>query len=286
MSKNVKKSTTPVGRPRRVATAPAISEPVVAPLSTPSSSNAVVKRNFVDDSKKPKIYTIQKGGGNWYKIKQKNITVFDEETGQVRQLRYSPNEMSVWADEQSENTIREQIVFIKGNLSVPYTKPNLIEYLNRHPDNKANGGNVFNLVDDTKKADMELDTEFEILDAVSMIRDKSIEELLPAAMYLGISTGQSNMEIKRELLLKAKVNPKGFIQLFDNPVVKVRSTVMSAVDFQILKSAPDGMKWYDTNKLIVSTPAGQSTIDIMTRFCLSEKGALVLEEIENQLNKI
>lgn len=285
MSKNVKKSTA-VGRPKSAPKASVISEPIAAPLSTPSSYSAVVKRNLVDDSKKPKVYTIQKGGGNWYKIKQKNITVFDEETGRVRQLRYSPNEMSIWADEQSENTIREQIVFIEGNLSVPYTKPNLIEYLNRHPDNKANGGNVFNLVDTTKKADMELDTEFEILDAVSMIRDKSIEELLPAAMYLGISTAQSNMEIKRELLLKAKANPKGFVQLFDNPVVRVKSTVMSAVDFQILKSAPDGMKWYDTNKLIVSTPAGQNTIDIMTRFCLSEKGALVLEEIENQLNKI
>lgn len=285
MSKNVKKSTT-VGRPKSAPKASVISEPIVAPLSTPSSSSAVVKRNLVDDSKKTRVYTIQKGGGNWYKIKQKNITVFDDETGRVRQLRYSPNEMSVWVDEQSENTIREQIVFVEGNLSVPYTKPNLIEYLTKHPDNKANGGKVFNLVDSTKKADMELDTEFEILDAVSMIRDKSIEDLLPAAMYLGISTSQSNMEIKRELLLKAKANPKGFIQLFDNPVVKVKSTIMSAIDFQILKSATDGMKWYDTNKLIVSTPAGQNTVDIMTRFCLSEKGALVLEEIENQLSRI
>lgn len=286
MSKNVKKSTAPVSRPKSAPKASVVSEPISAPLSTLSSSSAVIKRNLVDDSKKTRVYTIPKGGGNWYKIKQKNITVFDEETGQVRQLRYSPNEMSVWVDEQSENTIREQIVFVEGNLSVPYTKPNLIEYLTRHPDNKANGGNVFNLVDSTKKADMELDTEFEILDAVSMIRDKSIEDLLPAAMYLGISTSQSNMEIKRELLLKAKTNPKGFIQLFDNPVVKVKSTVMSAIDFQILKSAADGMKWYDTNKLIVSTPAGQNTVDIMTRFCLSEKGALVLEEIENQLSRI
>ena len=141
-------------------------------------------------------------------------------------------------------------------------------------------------MDSSVKAVVELETEFEALDAVSMIRDKSIEDLLPAAMYLGISTNQSNIEIKRELLLKAKANPKGFIQLFDNPVVKVKSTIMNAVDFQILKSAPDGLKWYDTNQLIVSTPAGQNTIDIATRFCLSEKGALVLEEIENQLSKI
>lgn len=288
MSKNVKKSTAApkAGRPKAAPKAATMAPPVAAPLSTISSSKAKVKRNIVDDSKKPKVYTILKGSGIWYKIKQRNITVFDEETQRVRQLRYSPNENSVWADEQSENIIREQIVFINGNLSVPYTKPNLSAYLDLHPDNVKNGGQVFNLVDSSVKAVVELETEFEALDAVSMIRDKSIEDLLPAAMYLGISTNQSNIEIKRELLLKAKANPKGFIQLFDNPVVKVKSTIMNAVDFQILKSAPDGLKWYDTNQLIVSTPAGQNTIDIATRFCLSEKGALVLEEIENQLSKI
>jgi len=119
-----------------------------------------------------------------------------------------------------------------------------------------------------------------------LVRDKSIDELLPIAMYLGIDTSQKNLEIKRELLREAKSNPKRFIEMFDNPVVKVKSTLMSAVDFQILKSDTDGMKWFDSNRLIVATPAGSDTIDIATRFCLSEKGALVLEEIENQLSRI
>ena len=61
---------------------------------------------------------------------------------------------------------------------------------------------------------------------------------------------------------------------------------MNAVDFQILKVDNDGLKWYDTNKLIVSTPAGQETMDVATRFCLTEKGAPVFEEIERQLSKI
>lgn len=260
--------------------------PVAAPVSTVSTSTTKVKRNLVEDSKKDKVYTIQKGGGIWYKLKQNNITIFDEETGRVRQLRYSPNEMSVWADEQSENIIREQIVFINKNLLVQYTRPNLQKYLDLHPDNIANGGKVFSLVDTERKASVELDKEFITFDAVGMVRDKSIDELLPVAMYLGIDTNQKNLEIKRELLREAKANPQRFIEMFDNPVVKVKSTLMSAVDFQILRAATDGLKWYDSNRLIVATPAGQDTIDIATRFCLSEKGALVLEEIENQLSKI
>lgn len=275
-----KKST---GRPPKSAPKAA---PQAAPVSTVSTSKTKVKRNLVDDSKRDKVYTINKGGGIWYKLKQNNITIFDEETGRVRQLRYSPNEMSVWADEQSENIIREQIVFINKNLLVQYTKPNLQKYLDLHPDNVANGGKVFHLVDTEKKATVELDKEFMALDAVGMVRDKSIDELIPVAMYLGIDTNQKNMEIKRELLREAKANPKRFIEMFDNPVVKVKSTIMSAVDFQILRADQDGLKWYDSNRLIVATPAGQDTIDIATRFCLSEKGAMVLDEIESQLSKI
>ena len=260
--------------------------PVAAPVSTVSSSTSKVKRNVVDDSKRDKVYAINKGGGIWYKLKQNNITIFDEETGRVRQLRYSPNEMSVWADEQSENIIREQIVFINKNLLVQYTKPNLQKYLELHPDNLANGGKVFHMVDTEKKATVELDKEFMTFDAVGMVRDKSIDELIPVAMFLGIDTNQKNMEIKRELLREAKANPKRFIEMFDNPIVKIKSTIMSAVDFQILRADMDGLKWYDSNRLIVATPVGQDTIDIATRFCLSEKGAMVLEEIENQLSKI
>lgn len=260
------------------------SAPTAAPISTLSSSPAPVKRN--KNINKDKIYTIQKGGGIWYKLRQQNITVFDEQSEIVRQLRYSPNENSVFADEQSEHTIREQIIFSNKTLPVSHTNPPLQKYLDLHPDNIANGGKVFRLVDTEKKAEIELNKEFAVLDAVSMVRDKSIEQLIPVAMYLGIDTSQKNMEIKRELLLQAKSSPQNFIEMFDNPVVRVKSTLISAVDFQILKADSDGMKWFDSKKLIVATPAGQDTIDISTRFCLSEKGALVLDEIERQLSKI
>jgi len=260
--------------------------PIAVPVSTLRSSNAKVKRVELDEKKVNRVYTIPKGGGVWFKLRQTNITVYDEETGSVRMLRYSPNENSVWSDEQSPNIIREQIVFEAKNIVVPYTKPNLQKYLDLHPDNIANGGKVFKLVDTAKTAEVELDMEFISLDAVSMVRDKSIDELLPVAMFLGINTSQKNMEIKRELLREAKANPKRFIEMFDNPVVRTKSVIMSAVDFQILRADNDGLKWFDSNRLIVATPAGQDTLDIATRFCLSEKGAIIFEEIENQLNKI
>lgn len=279
----VKKTTAAVTTPPAKRTPKSAPKAANLSASVPSSK---VKRSVSDDTKKNKVYTIKKGGGIWFKLKQNNITVFDEETGQVRQLRYSPNENSVWADEQSSNIIREQIVFNNKNLVVPYTNPPLQKYLELHPDNIKNGGKVFYLVDTERNAEQEVEREFSMLEAVAMVRDKSIDELLPVAMYLGINTDQKNMEIKRELLKEAKSNPTRFIEMFDNPVVRTKSVIMSAIDFQIIKADADGLKWFDSNRLIVATPVGQETVDIATRYCLSEKGALVFEEIQTQLDKI
>lgn len=249
-------------------------------------SRNTFKRNIIDEELKNRVYVIKKGGGIWCKLRQNNITVYDKETKKVRQLRYSPNENSVFADEQGENIIREQVSFIKKNLIVPYTNPPLQKYLDLHPDNVANGGSVFYLVDEGKNAEDEVEKEFSVLESVSLVRDKSIDELLPVALYLGIDTNQKNVEIKRELLMEAKANPVRFIGMFDNPMVQTRSMIISAIDYQILTAASDGLKWFDSNRLIVSTPAGQDTVDVATRYCLSDKGALVFEEIKNQLEKI
>lgn len=265
--------------------APKAGRPKAAPKAAPTQTTKV-RRNLEDESRRNKVYTIKKGGGVWYKLRQNNITVFDEETRQVRQLRYSPNENSVFADEQSENTIREQIIFQSKNLVVPYTNPPLQKYLELHPDNIANGGKIFHLVNTERNAEEEVEKEFSVLEAVAMVRDKSIDELLPVAMYLGINTNQKNIEIKRELLKEAKSNPTRFIEMFDNPIVRTRSVVTSAIEFQILKADKDGLKWFDSNRLIVATPVGQDTVDVATKFCMSEKGSLVFEEIQTQLDKI
>jgi hypothetical protein len=119
-----------------------------------------------------------------------------------------------------------------------------------------------------------------------MVREKPISDLLPVALYLGIDINQDNMGIKRELVREAKSNPDKFMKMFDNPSVKTRSAIIQATDFQILDSRADGMYWYDTGRLIVSTPAGMDSVDVMTRFCLTEKGAPVYEQIVSQLTSI
>lgn len=263
------------GRPRRSE------QTDVMEVPTPKVSTPKVKRQ--EDTNKTKIYVINQGGGIIFNLKSQATIV---ENGKVREIRYCPNEPSIYVDEQNQNSVRSHVIFREGSLVVGPDKPNLADFLDKHPGNTSNGGSIYRLLDTEKKAEVEIDTEFLIHDAVSLIRDKDIQDLLPVAMYLGISVSQKNMEIKRELLAEAKANPKRFIELFDNPVVKSRSIIISAVDFQILNSRADGMYWFDSNRLIVATPVGQDSIEVMTRFCMTDKGASVFSEIEARLEKL
>ena len=235
--------------------------------------------------RKQKIYQLASGGGVWFKLSQNDITIYDREKDTVRAIRYCPNEPSIYVDEQSSNARRTHIIFVDKLLGVPPNQPNLQEYLDAHPGNIKNGGSLFFEINNEKKTDTLLQDEFIIHDAISLIREKSIDDLIPVILYLGISLDQRNQEIRRELLIEAKSNPQAFIELFDNPLVKMRASITLATSNNILKINQDGVFWADSGRLILATPVGQDGVDMMTKFCLSEKGSLVHQEILKRLEK-
>ena len=211
--------------------------------------------------------------------------MYDEEQNTVRQIRYCPNENSIWVDEQSENA-KEAVVFRDGKLIVNKNQPNLKAFLDAHPQNMANGGNTFRIMDETKKAQDVLDTEFSQVDAIAAVRDKDIQELLPVAIYYGVNIDRSTADIRYDLLKIAKKSPGDFLSAFDSPQVVARSVIRQAADYQIIDLRRDGAYWFDSNGLIVSVPVGQTAMDVMTRFCLTEKGASVLSTLEERLDKL
>ena len=271
---------------RKVASAK--SAPTTKKVTAPKAEGFIPKRKTVDDrpGRKEEAYSVLKSSGIWFKLRQSDITVYDAKSDTVRQIRYCENEPSIYVDEQSANAKRSHIVFKEGLLTVPPSKPNLQNYLALHPDNAKNGGKLFTIINNELKAEVELDREFILLDAISIVRDKSIDELLPICMYLNIDVNQRNNEIRRELLLEAKGNPKNFLELMDNPYVRTMSAVKQAVDFNILKSKEDGMYWMDSGRLITATPVGQDSVTVMSRFCMTEKGASVYDDIVARLEKM
>ena len=136
---------------------------------------------------------------------------------------------------------------------------------------------------DTKKI---VEKEFKVFDAVSLVKNSDLNDLLAVGLYFNINIDRPVTEIKHDLLMLAKKNPTSFIASFDDPVVKCKATIRQAIDYQVIKSAKDSVRWYDSNGVIVSVPHGQNPVDIMSRYCLTDKGSSVLAEISDQLERL
>ena len=270
------------GRPKK--TLSDATNKVAPPTKTTRRKPTVVRRN--EEVLLHAEYEIINAGGIVTMLPQKGVTVYDPEDDAVREIRYCPNEQSIWADEQGDKARKEAVVFRDKRLFVAKEKPNLRKFMDVHPLNAANGGNLFRQVDKKRDAEKELEQEFLLNDAISMVRDKSIEELLPVALFFGFNVNSPTSEIRFNLLNVAKRKPGEFIQSFDNPQVQARSIVKQAGDYQFINLKDNGVYWFDSNSLIVSVPVGQDPLDVMTRFCLTEKGASVLSSLEDKLSRL
>tara|TARA_Y100000385_G_scaffold161430_1_gene167454 strand:+ start:2588 stop:3418 length:831 start_codon:yes stop_codon:yes gene_type:complete len=266
------------GRPKKVQTETVVAE---KPLKR---KTPLIKRK--EQELQNAEYEIPRGGGVVFMLPQKGVTIYDKENDTVREIRYCPNEPSIYVDEQSENAVRQSVTFRNGRLFVPKQKPNLKLFLDNHPANSVNGGNTFKEVNKKRDAEKELEKEFLTTDAVALVRDSDLQELLPIAMYFKVNINSPVSEIRYNLLRIAKSKPKEFIESFDSPQVKTRSTIQQAKEYQMINVKADGVYWFDSNSLIVSVPVGKDPVDVMVRFCLTERGASVIDDLEDRLGKL
>mgnify|MGYP003123338214 FL=1 len=268
------------GRPKKAETV-ANAQPAMPAVEPPAKTKkrTIKRKEVVNENKE---YKIRKGGGVVYMLPQKGVTVYDEANDTVREIRYCPNEPSIYVDEQSDNAVRQSVAFRMGRLFVPKEKPNLRKFLDMHPQN----GPVFTEIDKRRDAEKELEKEFVLTDAIARVRDADINDLLPVAIYFGVNINAPVSEIRYNLLTIAKRKTEEFLQSFDSPQVMTRSTIQQAKDYQILNVKKNGVFWFDSNNLIVSVPVGQDPMDVMVRFCLTEKGASVLSNLEERLDRL
>ena len=250
--------------------------------STPQKKQSKPRIRRVESTPTIKQYKAIRSGAVMM-LMQSGITVYDEESGRVREIRYCENEHSIFKDEQNEKSEKTPIIFRMGNLVVRGDQPNLQAYLDVHPQNRANGGGMFYLVDKTKNVENEIDKEFLVNDAINMLRNKDLDEILAVALAYGMDVNRPTSEIKHDLLQKAKKSPQTFMESFDNPIVAMKSKIRQAVSYNLIKASQEAVKWFDTNKIIVSVPAGQDPVDVFVRYCMTEAAAPVVAEIERQL---
>ena len=256
------------------------------PQETTKTAKPTFKRVIPDTANMPRTYEVISGNDFILKIPSKNVRGFDPETKRVRALRYCPQENSPWVDEQTNLAQVGQVIFDRKFLTSYPNQPNLSAFLDNHPDNKANGGNLFQLVNKEETFEEDIEVEFKISDAISIIKSRPIDELLPVALALNINTNQKDLAIKHALIKYAKSNADNFLGTLDSPMVNARSVISQSIDFQLIEDRKGAVVWFDTGKMIISIPAGQNAIEVMTRFVMTDKGASVLSELERQLEAL
>ena len=239
-----------------------------------------------DEKTQAAVYKIRGRGGIVTFLKSEGIIVFDKQTGNRREMRYCDGESSIWKDEQSDVVVRTPLKIRNGMLVVTTEYPALRKFLDMHPDNIANGGSLFFKEEKVKQAEQEIERDFLSVDAIGKIRSGSVDELMPVIIRYGVNPNQSVKEVKRDLLIFAKKDPAAFLKHFDDPMVKLQALVKSAIDWGVINTDGNVVRWTDTGNIIITAPVGLDPVRVMAEFLTTDQGVHVLDRIQLELSDV
>jgi len=211
---------------------------------------------------------------------------YDEKNNVNRALRYAVNQKSPFEDEQDGNAIIEPVIFEDGLLFVPRTSPALQEFLFYHPMN----GTIFVEVNQAQDAEKELQMMNEEIDAVSEARKLNLDQLETVARVL-FGKDVSNIstpELRRDVIIFAKKNPKLFMNSLSNPELEMQSKVQSFFDKKLIQIRGNGKEvWFNTptnKKKMLGVPFGDDPKVMALSYLQSDEGLDYLKMLENCLS--
>lgn len=212
---------------------------------------------------------------------------YDEENNLNRSLRYSTNQKSPFEDEQDGNAVMEPVVFEDGFLTVPKTNPVLQQFLHYHPMN----GTVFMLVDKERDAAQELEEMTFEVDALIEARKLTVEQLetVYRVVFGKDPTRFATAEIRRDILVMAKRDPKEFLNVINDPMLKYNAQVQMFFDSNILTLRNNGKEvWFNTasnKRKLLAVPFGEDPIETVSLYLKSDDGLDALKFLESQLER-
>lgn len=225
--------------------------------------------------------------------RSKELTWLDQEKQENRALRYATNQSSIFQDEQDSQARLGQVIFIDGALVVTERQMTLKKFLEHHPDNVLNGGNVFEVMDheaEAKAAVEEMDVEFE---AQQMSRALSMKELEAVMRKINPDKVDSMYadEIKRDVRVFAKNNPALFMRIVGSTEVEHDNTIANIIEAGlIIFKKQDTEVWYnleDNKKLLFKIPWGEDSIEALTNYFHNDnKGVEKYKELVGILEKL
>ena len=235
---------------------------------------------------KDRTYILTRGRSPLSKsIRTANIYYFDEEKGYERELKYTSNQRTCFVDEMKGDQRLEHVVFRNGVLYVPRNKVTLQKLLSLyHPHRNS----LFEEVNEVKKATNQLAwLEFEI-EALNAAKDLDIDT---AEAVLRVEVGSkvsamSSKEIKRDLMLYAKRNPRLFLELVTDENVQLRNFGIKATEMGIIKLSQDqrNFTWASNDRKLCTVPFDEHPYSALAAWFKTDEGMEIYSSIEKRLN--
>jgi hypothetical protein len=218
-------------------------------------------------------------------IKATGIYYFDEALGYERELKYCQNQKTSFVDEMKGDQRLEHIIFRSGNLFVAKEQTVLQKLLSLyHPDR--------NVTYEEFKPSAIAENEIEPLDMQvdALIAARNIDiDMAEAIMRVEKGSEVSSLsskELKRDLLVFARNNPKLFLELADDENVMLRNFGIKAVEAGILRLSSDqrNFMWGANGRKLMVIPFDEHPYTALAHWFKTDEGMEIYSNIEKRLN--
>tara|TARA_Y100001963_G_scaffold47497_1_gene66922 strand:- start:2748 stop:3587 length:840 start_codon:yes stop_codon:yes gene_type:complete len=257
-------------------------------------TSQVVEQPIVRERIKPKneweikdrMYTLKDGKRPLSRsIKSANIYYFDEEKGYERELKYCENQRTPFVDEMKGDQRLEHIIFRSGALFVEKEKVTLQKLLSLyHPHRDV----IYEEYKPAALAEEEIEVLNMEVDALTAARNVDIdtaEAIMRVEVGSKVST-LSSKELRRDLLVFARNNPKLFLELADDENVQLRNFGIKAVEAGILRLSTDqrNFLWGSNGRKLMVVPFDEHPYTALAHWFKTDEGMEIYSNIEKRLN--
>ena len=278
-----KKKQTKVEEPLVEETVAVVEQPVVKEQPKVEAPKVKAKSKNTWEIKDRIYYLKGKKRPLSHSIRSANLYWFDKEKGYEREIKYCQNQKTTFVDEMKGDQRLEHIIFRSGSLFVPKEKVTLQKFLAIHPHR--------NQLFYEHKPVVIAENQIEILemeaDAMVLARQMDID-MAEAVMRVesGSSvTKMSSKELRRDLLLFARDNPKLFLELAKDDNVQLRNFGIKASEANIIRLSNDQrhFEWSTTGRKIMTVPFDEHPFSALAAWFKTDEGMEIYSNIEKRM---
>mgnify|MGYP003638425576 FL=1 len=153
-------------------------------------------------------------------------------------------------------------------------------------------GTKFEVVDNKKEAQEELDDIFLQVDALSEAKSMSIEQLeVVSRVLFNIDISRvSTAELRRDVIVYARNYPEDFLNIFNDTDLDLKSKCQQFISSGLLSIRTSRNKgeeiWFNTKgnkKKLLNVPYGEDVINVLFSYFKTDEGIPVLEYLEKRI---